>query len=185
MSILGIIALIFGTLGVWFTIKQHILCWLFALIATLASIIEFYNVRLFGDMALQIFYFFAGIYGWVYWNKNKNKDFKVENTPTKIIPTLIILTVIQSVVYYFLLICFNGDRPLLDAILTASSLTATYMMTKKWMENWITWVAIDATYVFLYGLKHMWLFAILYFLFTGIAFYGWLKWKKTTLQKLP
>jgi len=78
-----------------------------------------------------------------------------------------------------LLIHFRGDRPLLDGILTAASLTATYMMTKKWVENWLAWVLIDATYVLLYGLKEMWLFGVLYLLFTGMALYGWIKWRRT------
>jgi nicotinamide mononucleotide transporter len=81
--------------------------------------------------------------------------------------------------YYYLLLYFKGDRALLDGILTAASLTATYMMTKKWVENWLVWVVIDGAYVLLYCLKDMWLYAILYFLFTAIAFYGWLKWRKT------
>jgi nicotinamide mononucleotide transporter len=82
-------------------------------------------------------------------------------------------------VYYYLLVYFGGDRPLLDAILTATSLTATYMMTKKWVENWLAWTFIDGTYILLYGLKGMWLFCLLYFLFTIIAFFGYLKWRKT------
>ena len=55
------------------------------------------------------------------------------------------------------------------------------MMTKKWVENWIIWVVIDASYIVLYGLKEMWLFAVLNLIFTVIAFYGWLKWRKEAL----
>jgi nicotinamide mononucleotide transporter len=86
---------------------------------------------------------------------------------------------LQAAVYYRLLIYFNGDRPFLDGILTAASLTATYMMTKKWVENWLAWVLIDVAYVLLYCLKDMWLFALLYFLFAAMALYGWIKWRKT------
>ena len=179
MSVLSIIALISGSLGVWLTIRQTIWCWPVSLIAVLASITEFYNERLYGDMSLQIFYLFAGLYGWAYWNKNKNAAFTVTKTDLKQVPLLIALTVAQAVVYYFLISYFKGDRPVLDSILTASSLTATYMMTKKWVENWLCWVFIDATYIVLYGLKHMWLFALLNLLFTIIASYGWLKWRRT------
>jgi nicotinamide mononucleotide transporter len=181
MSVLGIVALIFGVLGVWLTIKQSIWCWPAGLVAVLASITEFYNQRLFGDMSLQIIYFGAGVYGWIYWNRQTTESFAVTRTALKKIPALVIITVLQSVVFYYLLIYFKGDRPLLDGLLTACSLTATYMMTKKWVENWMAWVIIDAAYVLLYGLKDMWLFAVLNLLFTGVAFYGWLKWRKTAL----
>lgn len=179
MSLLGIIALLTGTLGVWLTIKENIWCWPVSLIAVISSIFEFYEQRLFGDMSLQILYFFIGIYGWIYWNSKRNEVFVVKKMNFKQFPLLIIITLVQFFIYYKLLIYFNGDRPLLDALLTAASLTATYMMTKKWVDNWLAWVLIDATYVLLYGLKEMWLFALLYLLFTGMAFYGWMKWRRT------
>lgn len=178
MSVLGIIALITGTLGVWLTIKQTIWCWPFALIAVVASIIEFYEVRLFGDMALQIFYFFAGVYGWIYWKQQQQQIFEIKRMNLRLVPILIAVTALQAIIYYYLLIYFKGDRPVLDAILTACSLTTTFMMTKKWVENWILWVGIDATYIVLYALKDMWLFALLNLVFTIIALYGWFKWRK-------
>ena len=179
MPVLGIIALVSGTLGVWLTIRQNILCWPVSLVAVLASIIEFYEQRLFGDMSLQIFYFFLGVYGWIYWNIKRSEIFIIEKVSLKKIPFLLLVTIIQACAYYWLLVYFRGDRPLLDGVLTAASLTATYMMTKKWLENWLAWVLIDGAYVFLYGLKEMWLFCLLYLLFTGMAFYGWLKWRRT------
>ncbi|MBL7930428.1 MAG: nicotinamide mononucleotide transporter [Bacteroidia bacterium] len=200
MSLLSIIALIFGVLGVWLTIKETIWCWPAALIAVVASIAEFYSERLYGDMSLQVFYFFAGIYGWYFWKRksansnivsasdsiidfDKETGFRVKNLDKKQLPALIIATAIQAVVYYYLLVYFGGDKPVLDSILTACSLTVTYMMTKKWVENWFAWVVIDMTYVLLYLIKDMWLFAILNFFMAGVAFYGWLKWRKIASLK--
>ena len=198
-NILSIIALVTGTLGVWLTIRQTIWCWPFALISVLTSIISFYEVRLYGDMSLQIFYFFAGVYGWVYWKKKDKEVFIITKMPKRFLYVAILITGIQSVIYYFILInvpvivyffevIFSiaslhqlppwASNPLFDAILTACSITVTYMMTKKWLENWILWVLIDSAYVVLYGIKFMWLFAILNLFFTIIAFYGWLKWRK-------
>jgi nicotinamide mononucleotide transporter len=179
MTLLSLIAFVFGVLGVWFTIKQNILCWPISIIAVIASIVEFYEQRLFGDMALQIFYFFAACYGWIFWNRQKNTAFVVSKMRIKNWPLLILITLAQSVLYYYLLSYFKGDQVLFDAILTACSLTTTYMMTRKWLENWVAWVFIDGAYVFLYGIKEMWVFALLYLMFAIIAYYGWMKWRKT------
>lgn len=178
MSLLDSIALIFGVLGVLLTIKQSIWCWPSALISVLTSFVAFYNQRLFGDMLLQIFYFLSGIYGWYFWEKNKNATFIVQKINLKIIPVLLIITTILAITLFFILNYFKGDKVILDSILTAFSLTATYMMTKKWIENWIAWVVIDFTYIILYTSKSMWLFAILYFIFTIMAAYGFFKWRK-------
>ena len=179
LPILEIIALISGVLGVWLTIKENIWCWPVSIIAVLASVAEFYEQRLFGDMGLQLFYLGAAIYGWYFWEKNKTREFKIGKTPLKLIPLLIISTMLLTILLYFLIDFLKGDRALFDATLTACSLTATFMMTKKWVENWLTWIIIDGAYVALYGLKFMWGFAVLYLFFTAMALYGWIKWRKT------
>ncbi len=183
MSVLATIALITGVLGVLFTIMQRIWCWPFALISVVTSSFEFYNERLFGDMALQGFYFITGIYGWYYWKKNENKEFYVAHTPRKMWLFMFLATIIQSVIYYFLLKQFKGDQIEFDAILTACSITATFMMTKKWIENWAFWVLIDLAYVILYWKKDMPLFSILYFVFTVMAAYGFYSWRTQRSSK--
>ncbi len=175
------IALIFGILGVILTIRQNIFCWPAALISVVAATIDFYRSALYGDMALQIFYFFAGIYGWIYWNKRKNEVFKIKRMDFKQAPILLMASLVQFSIYYFLLIRFNGARPFLDALLTAASLTTTYMMTKKWVENWLVWVIIDSAYILLYALTDLWAYAFLYLFFAVIAYYGWIKWRKAVL----
>lgn len=174
-----IIAFTTGTLGVWLTIKQNIWCWPMALVSVLISGIVFFNQKLYGDMSLQVVYFFAGVYGWIYWYKHLNTSFRIEKTPLSNYLFLVGITLLQAVIYYFLINAFNGDKPLFDAVLTAGSITATYMMTKKWLENWAVWVLIDGAYVALYGIKGMWWFCLLYLLFTVMAAFGWIKWRKT------
>ena len=178
MSLLGAIALVFGVLGVILTIFQKIWCWPAALISVIVSLFVFYEQRLFGDMALQLFYFISGLYGWWYWEKNSNAKFNVTHVPKNTWLVLFIATLLQFIIYFLLLSKFKGDQIIFDSILTATSITATYMMTKKWIENWICWVLIDFAYVFLYGIKNMWEFAILYFVFTLMAAYGFYLWRK-------
>lgn len=178
MSILSLFALVFGTLGVWLTIKQTIYCWPISIIALSASGVEFYSQHLYGDMTLQLFYLVISIYGWILWRVNNPKQFKPNKIKINYVFILLIVTLFQTLAYYFLLIYFNGDWPLFDALLSACSLSATFMMTKKWIENWVCWIFIDLGYMGLYGVKNMWPFVILYFLFTVMAFYGWMKWKK-------
>ncbi len=177
------LAFVFGVAGVWFTIKKSIWCWPLSLVSVLASSFEFYQQRLFGDMSLQAFYFAAGIYGWYYWNRKQKRAFSVQRVPRPFWGLLFAITALQSVLYYFMLAKLKGDQVLFDAVLTASSLTATYMMTRRWIENWMAWVIIDLAYVVLYGIKNMWLFAVLYFVFAGMAWYGWKQWKAETLKK--
>lgn len=181
MSLLGIIALVFGILGVILTVFQSIWCWPAALISIVVSTFVFFNQKLFGDMALQVFYFICAIYGWWFWNSNKNKSFVVVKVPKKTWLWLIVATVIQAGVYFLILKNLKGDQIILDSSLTACSITATYMMTKKWVENWLCWVIIDLFYVALYAIKDMLDFSILYFAFSIMAVYGFYLWRKKAL----
>lgn len=181
MTLLGLISLISGVAGVLLTIRQSIWCWPAALISVVTSGYEFYESHLFGDFALQVFYFISGVYGWYFWDRNKNKEFIISLLPIKMIVPLVIVTLIQAMVYYFLLRYFKGDQVIFDAILSACSITATYMMTKKWLENWVFWALIDFSYIILYAIKDLWLYAILYLVFTLMAAYGFYKWKSQKL----
>ena len=179
MSVFELIALVSGVLGVWFTIKQNIWCWPMALVSVVISMLIFYQQRLYGDSALQVFYFLAGVYGWYFWQKRLKTEFLISRMPMAHVPLYLLITLAQALLYYIILKKLHSDKPLFDAILTACSLTATYMMTKKWLENWFIWVLIDSAYVVLYLIKEMYTFALLYAAFTAFAYYGWIKWKKT------
>lgn len=178
MALLDWLAFVFGVLGVIFTIRQNIICWPISLIGVGLSFVAFYQQRLFGDAALQIIFFIYGLYGWYNWLKLKPSEFKISVVSPKNITILMVITLVLFLGIYKLLIVFKGDKVLVDAILTALSLTTTYMMIKKWIENWLIWVVIDLAYMGLYISKNMYLFALLYFIFALVAFAGFFQWKK-------
>jgi nicotinamide mononucleotide transporter len=176
------IALITGILGVILTIFEVIWCWPMALISVVISIIAFYNERLYGDMSLNVFYFFSGFYGWYYWNKKKDQPFSVAKMPTKWYVPIILSVIVQSIIYYYLLHYFKSDQILFDSILTACSFSCTFMMTKKWIENWLFWIVIDGAYAILYIIKDMPTYAVLYGFFSIMVIYGYYKWKKQLIK---
>ena len=53
----GIVVFLVSGLGVWLTIKQTVWCWPVGLVAVIISVVVLYQARLYGDMALQVFYF--------------------------------------------------------------------------------------------------------------------------------
>lgn len=178
MTVLDLLALVFGILGVLFTIKENIWCWLADIISVSIQGFVFYKARLFGDFSLQIFYFFTGIYGWFYWNKNNTKEFKVSRMSNKNWILVISGNIILSILLYPILNYFKTDQVIIECILTSSSLIGTYMMAKKWLENWIFWMLIDLAYVYLYLIKQLPIYAVLYLFFSLMAFYGFYLWRK-------
>jgi len=178
MEFLDWVALITGALGVVLTIAEVIWCWPVALVSVVISGIAFYKQRLYGDMSLQVFYFFSGLYGWYYWKQKQAAPFVISRTPARLIIPIIAYTAMQTVAIYYLLDHFHGDQVLFDSILTSVSLTTTFMMAKKWIENWLVWIVADSAYVVLYLKKDLPLYAVLYGIFVLVVVYGYFSWRK-------
>ena len=65
-----------------------------------------------------------------------------------------------------------------DAATTAVSLLATYGQTRRLVESWWLWIAVDVVYVPLYGYKDLWLTAVLYLAFLALCVLGLRAWRQ-------
>lgn len=80
--------------------------------------------------------------------------------------------------WYILHTFTDGSIPWADSLLTAASLVATWLMARKYIENWIVWIITDSLYVGMFLYKNLTMTAILYAVFTGLAVYGLMTWRK-------
>ena len=80
---------------------------------------------------------------------------------------------------------FSGaKKPLTDSFTTIFSFIATYLTTKKWIENWIYWIVIDAVTTYLYFSRGLEVYSLLMLAYSIIAIYGYLEWKKLEVVKI-
>jgi nicotinamide mononucleotide transporter len=70
----------------------------------------------------------------------------------------------------------DSDVPYLDAFPTALSVTGQWLLGRKYVENWPTWVLVNVASVALFAVKGLWLTVALYALFTLMALAGWRAW---------
>jgi nicotinamide mononucleotide transporter len=79
----------------------------------------------------------------------------------------------------FILVKFsNSDVPVIDSLTTSFSIVATWMLARKYIENWIIWIFVDFASVGLYIYKSLWPTVILFAIYTVMAFFGYFEWKK-------
>lgn len=155
--------------------------WLFATISSAIYIFICYYGKLYLETGLQVFYVAMAIYGWYEWSDADDEPNEgiiqwSKKTHVYIISTGLILTILTGI---FFNIYTDQAQPFLDAFTTIFSLIATYMVTKKVLENWFYWIVIDLVAIFLYVNRGLELSGLLYILYTIIAFYGYFNWKKT------
>jgi nicotinamide mononucleotide transporter len=104
----------------------------------------------------------------------------VSRTPRRWLVGLLAAGALGTLVL-FLLLKRRTDAalPLPDAATTAFSLAAQWMATRKWLESWLLWVAVDAVYVGMYASQRLYPTAGLYAAFLVLAVLGLREWRRS------
>ena len=144
--------------------------------------IVFYHVRLYADMALQGVYAVLCVYGWHEWRHGGTGTgpLAVSRVPR---PWLAGLG-LAGAAFALGLGLFLRDRtdaalPFWDAGTTSFSLVAQWMTTRKWIENWAAWIAVDVVYVGMYLSQRLYATAGLYAVFLVLALAGLREWGRS------
>ena len=178
---LEITAVIFAILYLILAVKQNILCWIAGIISSVLYFFIMQKAGLYMEAYLQVFYVVMGIYGWSQWSaSNASNPSFIVNAWSKyqhMIAISIILAL--SLLSGFLLERYtDAALPFLDALVSWGAVVATYMVAKKLLENWIYWFVIDATSIFLFIERGLWLSAVLFATYLVIIFFGYQSWSK-------
>lgn len=186
---LEMIGVLFGFLSVWCSKKENILVFPTGIVSTAVFVYILLIYGLLGDMLINAYYFAMSIFGWYIWTRKTDATHFIPITRTTPIEkvwsaTLFVLTMVFVFLVYRSFDKFDGWTAYVDALTTAIFFVGMWLMAKKKLENWTYWIIGDIISVPLYLYKGLIFTAIQYFLFTIIAIYGYLAWKKS-LNKSP
>ncbi|MBU2947902.1 nicotinamide riboside transporter PnuC [Zobellia uliginosa] len=189
LVVLEVIGVIFGFLSVWFSKKENILVFATGIISTAIFVYILLVFGLLGDMLINAYYFSMSIYGWYVWTRKVDDTHFIPITRTtdgekKWSILLFVITVVFVCLIYLLFDKFNNWTAYVDTVTTAIFFVGMWLMAKKKLENWVYWIIGDVISVPLYWYKGLIFTSLQYFLFTIIAVYGYLAWKKS-LNKSP
>lgn len=165
---------------VWLNVKENVWGWLFAILASFCYIKLFYDIRLLGDMLLQIFFIAVSVYGWYEWlyGGKSHSKLTISQTPLQLVLPVFVIFLVSVFSFAFFLKWIGGDLIWFDAITTVISLLAQWMMARKYLENWLLWIFVDVVYVGMYVYKAVYLTALLYLILLIMAAMGYYSWKK-------
>ncbi len=174
---------ILGLAYIVFSIRQNIFTWPTGLFTSLLYVAVFYQSGFYADMGLQVYYVVISIYGWYYWLKGKkpaDKDkIPVRTTRKALWLKIAVITIlIYGIILYVLLNYTDSTVPYMDSMTTALSITATWMLARKYIEHWLIWIFVDMFSAGLYIYKNLWPTVILFLVYTFMALWGYFEWKK-------
>ena len=189
LSYVELVGTIFGLLSVFLAAKANIITWPTGIINELSFFIIFYQVQLYSDMFLQLFFFVVTLYGWYFWNKNKEeKKVRTLNSARRswyiaiIFLGTVILAILMSKIHQAWPDYFPEPAayPIPDAFTTVASIVATVLLSRRLIETWFVWIAVDIVAIGLYFERDIKLIAIEYIFFLVLCIFGYLKWRRLT-----
>jgi nicotinamide mononucleotide transporter len=185
-SPLEAIAAAFGIVSVYLSTRQNIWSWPTAIVNVALYAIVFYQGRLYGQMGLQPVYLALSVYGWYEWLHGgaEKTELQVSRASPRLLGALAILNIVTWIALAALLRRTDAALPWLDALLTTTSLVAQWMMTRKILENWLVWIAVDVVYVPMFISQHLYATALLYAAFLILATMGFVEWRRSLVRRL-
>ena len=194
MSYLEFFGTVAGGVAVWLSARGNIWSWPIGLVNVTLFFFLFFQVQLYPDMFLQIFFFVTNLIGWWRWanprhgeEDNKN-ELKVSLMPMR---QIVIFTAIglsgtlffgslAARLHNWLPELFSKPSafPYLDSFVTVMSIVATYLMVQKKAECWAIWILVDAIAAGMYFAKGIRFVAVEYLAFCFIAAFGLWEWRR-------
>jgi nicotinamide mononucleotide transporter len=171
-----------GVANVWLVTRQSIWCWPLGVLNAVFYMVVFARTGLYSDTGLQVVYFALSLYGWWHWWRGGPRDepVVVTRTPRRVAALLAAIVLVVWVLLATVTSRIPGAAlPWLDSILVAISLVAQWMMTRKLLENWLLWIAVDVVYIGLFINRGLPLTAVLYAVFLGLASLGLVQWRRS------
>jgi nicotinamide mononucleotide transporter len=179
LETLGVVT---GIAGVWLTIRQNAWCWPVGIVSVSLFAVIFFEARLYGSAALQLAYVALSVYGWYAWKHpgTGERELPVTRTPGAWRWLLGGAALAGTAgVGVFLHDRTDAVLPFVDAGTTSFSLAAQVMATRKWIENWAVWIAVDVIYAGMYLSQGLYQTAGLYVVFLALAVLGYREWQGT------
>jgi nicotinamide mononucleotide transporter len=124
----------------------------------------------------------AAIYGLAIWKFKKTRK-KQESLPIiymprdRYLPAIVFFFASWGAVYYILIRWTNSTVPVLDSFTNALSFVGLWALARKYVEQWLFWIVVDAVCCVLYVHKGIPFKAGLYGLYVVIAIAGYYKWR--------
>lgn len=180
VTVAELLGFVTGAASVWLTVLARISNFPVGIANSALFLVLFLSARLFADSGLQVVYIVLGLAGWWQWphGGQDRSRLTVARSGWPLLAACVLFTVLVTWGLTVLLRAVHDIAPFWDALTTAISLAAQFLLNGKKIENWAFWIAADLIYIPLYVVKRLDLTAIVYVLFLAMCFAGVSAWRR-------
>lgn len=144
--------------------------------------VVFLRAHLYSDALLQIFFFGVQFYGWWNWSRSKADAGQVLVRQMSGVAFGRWLTgALVATAAWGTLMHYSTDAhfPWWDGAIAMFSIAAQILQSRRNLECWILWIAVDLMAIPLFALKGLWVTAALYLVFLALSIAGLIAWRRT------
>ena len=182
-----------GLTSVFLAARANILTWPTGIANAIFFLVIFYQIHLYSDMFLQMYFCGMGVYGWFSWKRRAEQDHSAIRTLSNrdrfivavlIASVVLIIGTLISRIHLILPQVFDhpATYPYIDTFIAITSILATILLARRTFETWILWIAVDITSIGLYSVKGVKLIAIEFVIFLALAMLGIYSWYRLWSQ---
>jgi len=176
-----------GLIYLYLEIKQNIWLWPLGIVTSAFYIYVFFTTKFYADMGLQVYYLVISFYGWWHWlyggGSSETDELPITKTSMKQWFYISLASIVLFVLMVFVLKNLTDSPvPFGDAFVTSLSITATWMLARKLIEQWWIWVVVNLVSLVLFIWKGLYPTSILFFFYFTMAVVGYFEWKKEMVK---
>ena len=171
-----------GFFYLYYQNKANPKLWIYGMFMSILYIIVFFHAKVYFWAAINVYYLVIQLYSIFNWNKVKQSDDTptgIKRFPIKKIWILVLITAVLSFVLSIIAIKYlDSEIPIPEAISTAMSVVAMYLLSKKYIEHWLIWIVVDFFYMIYNVVLGLYPTMVLYVVYTIVAVMGFFKWRQ-------
>lgn len=172
-----------GIWCVWLTAQRRMLNFPVGIANCLLLLFLFWQSRLFADASLQVLFIGLSLQGWWQWSRGRiNREIPVSDLSAQGMVAAGASGLALAALLYLLLTWAKGSVPLFDALITALSVVAQWLLNARKRQTWYFWIVVDLISIPVYVHKQLYLIALLYFIFLGLCIIGLRAWARDRLD---
>lgn len=176
-----IVAALLGLVNVTLVVWRSIWNYAFGLAMVALYAVVFFEARLYSDTLLQGFFFVVQLYGWWNWRRSRAESGEVAVVvlPARERAWWAAGTLVAALLWGYGMHRFtDASFPWIGGTIAIVSVVAQILQSRRALESWWLWIAVDIGSVGLYAAKGLWPTTMLYAVFLGLAIYGLSDWRR-------
>ena len=159
--------------------RNNIHSWWVGMVGCVLFAVLFYEVNLYADVLLQLFFIVTCVIGWLQWRRgNGGQPLPITRTGWRSLAWVVPAGVAAVVIYGLLLHRFtNAYAPFIDSAVLVFSIIAQFLLMNRRIETWAFWLLVNTVAVPLYYSRELYLTSVLYAAYWINALVSWYWWR--------